>query len=380
MDYRVISTDDHLEEDRYTWTSRMSEKKWGDKIPQVRETGEGTETWYIYGQRKGQTGGVAIVHGVMPDKTKAPKRWEDVPEIAYVSAKRIEAMDRDGVDVHTFFANVAGVAGHGFSSNEYDEAFRLEAIQAYNDYQIEEWAEPHPGRFITLAAVPMWDAAKAVAEARRMHKRGVKGITFAFPQQFGYPHLADPYWDPLWDAAQELDLPVNFHQGGGGSMGMTPQAAWAGHSTMTKLAEGSTKSIAANTAIMATLLYSGIMERFPRLKIVSAESGIGWVPYLLELADHQYQAQRLWNEGFSIKPSDYFHRQCYVNFWYEVVGARLRDYIGIDNIMWESDYPHPTGTWPDSRKYIEASMQGWTDEERRKVLVENAVRVFNLAA
>ena len=174
----------------------MSEKKWGDKIPQVRETGEGTETWYIYGQRKDQTGGVAIVHGVMPDKTKAPTRWEDVPEIAYVPAKRIEAMDRDGVDVHTFFANVAGVAGHGFSSNEYDEAFRLEAIQAYNDYQIEEWAEPHPGRFITLAAVPMWDAAKAVAEARRMHKRGVKGITFAFPQQFGYPHLADPYVQP----------------------------------------------------------------------------------------------------------------------------------------------------------------------------------------
>ena len=196
MDYRVISTDDHLQEDRYTWTSRMSEKKWGDKIPQVRETGEGTETWYIYGQRKDQTDGVAIVHGVMPDKTKAPKRWEDVPEIAYVPAKRIEAMDRDGVDVHTFFANVAGVAGHGFSSNEYDEAFRLEAIQAYNDYQIEEWAEPHPGRFITLAAVPMWDAAKAVAEARRMHKRGVKGITFAFPQQFGYPHLADPYVQP----------------------------------------------------------------------------------------------------------------------------------------------------------------------------------------
>ena len=205
MDYRVISTDDHLQEDRYTWTSRMSEKKWGDKIPQVRETGDGTETWYIYGQRKDQTVVVAIVHGVMPDKTKAPTRWEDVPEIAYVPAKRIEAMDRDGVDVHTFFANVAGVAGHGFSSNEYDEAFRLEAIQAYNDYQIEEWAASR----------------------------------------------ASPSPSP------------------------------------------------SSSAI---------------------------------------------------------------------------------HTMWESDYPHPTGTWLDSRKYIEASMQGWTDEEGRKVLVENAVRVFNLAA
>ena len=163
-------------------------------------------------------------------------------------------------------------------------------------------------------------------------------------------------------------------------MGMTPQAAWSGHTNMVRLAEGSTKSIAANTAIMATILFSGIGQRFPRLKIVSAESGMGWVPYLLELADHQYEAQKLVHEGMDAKPSEVFHRQCYVNFWYEVVGAEMRHYIGIDNIMWESDYPHPTGTWPDSRKYIEASMKTWPVEERRKVLVDNAVKVFNLDA
>ena len=380
MQYNVISTDDHLQEDRYAWTSRMSEKKWGDKIPQVKEIADGTERWFIYGEQRDQTGGVAIVHGVMDDKRKVPMRWEEVPEIAYVPAERIKAMERDGVDAHTLFANVAGVAGATFSNNAFDEEFRIEAIQAYNNYQMDEWALAYPGRFIALANVPMWDVQKAVAEVRRMHKRGVHGVTFAFPQQFNYPHIADPYWDPLWSEAQDLGLSVNFHQGGGGSMGMTPQAAWSGHTAMVRLAEGSTKSIAANTAIMATILFSGIGQRFPRLKIVSAESGMGWVHYLLELADHQYEAQKLVHEGLDTKPSEIFHRQCYVNFWYEVVGAKMRHYIGIDNIMWESDYPHPTGTWPDSRKYIEASMKDWPLEERRKVLVDNAVKVFNLDA
>jgi predicted TIM-barrel fold metal-dependent hydrolase len=224
----------------------------------------------------------------------------------------------------------------------------------------------------------MWDAQKAVAEVRRMKKRGVHGITFAFPQQFDYPHIADPYWDPLWAEAQDLGLSVNFHQGGGGSMGMRAQAAWSGHTAITRLAEGSTKSISANTAIMATILFSRMGQRFPRLKIVSAESGMGWVPYLLELADHQYEAQRLRDDGMTVKPSEIFHRQCYVNFWFEIVGARMREYIGMDNIMWESDYPHPTGTWPDSRKYIEAAMKGWSPAERHKVLVDNALKVFNL--
>jgi predicted TIM-barrel fold metal-dependent hydrolase len=378
MKYNVISTDDHLQEDRYTWTNRMSEKKWGDKVPQVRENGDGTESWYIFGERRDQTGGVAIVHGAMPDKTRVPMRWEDVPPITYVPSERLKAMERDGVDVHTFFGNVAGVAGNTFSNDAFDEQFRMEAIQAFNDYQIEEWAEPHPGRFITLAIVPMWDVESAVGEVRRTHKRGIKGISFAFPQQFRHPHIADPYWDPLWATAQDLGLSVNFHQGGGGSMGVNPQTPWEGHGAMIKLAEGSTKSISANTAIMTTILFSGMMERFPSMNIVSAESGMGWVPYLLELADHQFEAQRLRDTWMSMKPSEYFRRQCYVNFWYEVTGVKMRDYIGVDNMMWESDYPHPTGTWPDSQDYIRRSMQELTPEEQRKVLVENAVRVFNL--
>ena len=290
MQYRVVSTDDHLQEAPDTYLPRMS-KKWAALAPQVRPNADGTDSWYIYGEarRGGATYGIGTVHGVMPDRTKPPQRWADVPREAYVPAERVKAMDRDGVDVHTFFGNLAGVAGNTFSNPKFDEEYRLEAIRAFNDHQIEDYAQPFPGRFITLAIVPLWEASRAVEELDRMRKKDVKGMSFAMPQQFGYPHLVDRHWDPLWAAAQEAHLSVNLHIGSGGSQGfgsidwMSP-----GQSPMFGLAEHSVKGISANSMIMATILFSGILDRFPRLNIVSSESGLGWVPYLLEVADHQW--------------------------------------------------------------------------------------------
>ncbi|MBI3742985.1 MAG: amidohydrolase family protein [Chloroflexi bacterium] len=377
MKYRVISTDDHLQEGPHTWTSRMSRDKWGDKIPQIRREKNGTDQWYIYGTPR-STFGVGTVHGAMPDRTKVPTRWEDVPKSTYVPAERIKAMEQDGVDVHTFFANIAGIAGNTFSDPMYDEDFRIACIRAYNDYQIEEWDKPYPGRFITLAHLPMWDVNKAVAEAKRTAKMGVKGYAFAFPQQFGYPHISDPYWDPLWATAQDSNLSINLHIGSGGSMGFKVNEPTDSRPLMFRLAESSTRTISSNTAVMSTVLFSGILERFPKLKWVSSESGMGWVPYLLEVADHQWDRQALAREKMTKKPSEYFHRQCYVNFWFEVFGAEMRHSIGIDNILWESDFPHPTCTWPESQKYIKASMQDWPEAERRKVLVENPAKLYHL--
>lgn len=377
MKYRVISTDDHLQEAPDTWTSRMSAAKWGDKIPQIKPLDKERDAWFVYGEPNKRLG-IAIVHGALADRAKSVVRWEDVPRIAYVPEERVKAMDRDGVDAHTFFGNIAGVAGGTFSNPRYEEQFRLEAIRAFNDLQIEVYDRPFPGRFITLAIVPLWDAAAAVAEVERTRALGIHGISFAFPQQFGYPHIADPHWDPLWRVCQETGLSVNLHIGSGGSMGMGPSNDFTGHSEMRWLAEASTRAISANTQVMSTILFSGILERFPSLKIVSSESGLGWVPYLLETADHQWERQKLFREGMSIKPSEYFHRQCYVNFWYERVGIENRHHIGVDNIMWESDFPHPTCTWPNSQEFIKHSLEGVPQDEQRKILVDNAVRVFNL--
>ncbi len=385
MQYRVISTDDHLQEGPETWTSRMSKANWGSKIPQVRQNEDGTDSWYIF-DRKRPGVSVAIVSGAMTGPTpdgRGPAHWSEVPRSTYVAADRIEAMERDGVDVHTFFGNLTGVAGNTFSSPDYpDELFRLECIQAFNDHQIEDWATPFPGRFITLAVLPMWDVDLATAELLRMVNRGIKGLSFAFPQQYGYKHISDRYWDPLWALAQETDLSVNFHIGSGASMGMAPQTHaanfWGERGARFQMAESATVGVSSNIQVMATILFSGILERFPQLKIVSSESGLGWVPFILENADHQWTVQKLGDQGMPIRPSEYFHRQCYVNFWFEVTGTRLRDTIGVGNILWESDFPHPTGTFPDSKSYIQRGMQDWTPQERHQVLVETPVKLYHL--
>jgi uncharacterized protein len=380
MQYTLVSTDDHLQESPNLWTDRMSSAKWSDRIPHIRTTDDGADCWFIDGKPFLKYGRpyLASVHGVTEGR-RPPTRWDEVPEIAYVPSARIAAMDREGVDVQTFFANVGGIAGNTFSSPDFpDIEFREACIRAYNDYQIDEFAEPYPGRFITLAQLPMWDAEAAVGEARRMAGRGVKGLTFAFPHQFGYPHISDRHWDPLWAFAQEAHLSVNFHVGSGAGMGIGLETLSLAAPSFA-IAEGSTKAIAANVEVMTVLLFSGIMPRFPSLKIVSSESGAGWVPYVLESADHAWKHSNCADEGMPEPPSEYFRRQCFVNFWFERAGVEMmRDYVSIDNVMFGADFPHPTGTWPSTQQYIERSVAGLTDEERRKVMVENAVEVFNL--
>ncbi len=377
MKYKVISTDDHLQEAPHTWTARMSAKKWGDKIPQLQRRPDGTDCWHLYGAPRAM-GSVGSVHGAMPDRTKPPTRWDDVPKCAYVPAERIKAMEQDGVDVHTFFGNIAGIAGNTFQDPAWPMDYNLECIRAFNDFQLEEYDKPFPGRFITLAIVPLWDVNEAVTEVKRTHKLGIKGISIAMPQQWKHKHICDPSWDPLWKLCEETGLSVNLHIGSGGSQGYGQNPNWEGLSPMVRLATSSVRTISANTDIMGMMLLSPIPARFPKLKIVSSESGMGWVPYLLEVADHQYERQKLWLEGMHIKPSEIFHRQFYVNFWFEVIGAQQRQIIGMDNIMWESDFPHPTCTWPESQDYIQRCMKDWTPAERQQVLVDNAVRVFNL--
>ena len=312
------------------------------------------------------------VAGEFPDGL-GPDRWEDMPKKTYVPTERLKAM----WDVHTFFSNIAGVAGQTFSNPIY-----ADRLPHGVHPRLQRLADRRMGRSLRTLhhhLVPLWDAKLAAAEVRRMHERGVKAISFSFPQQFNYPHISDPFWDPFWQAAQDAGLSVNLHIGSGGSIGIINES-WGGRGRMVQVADGSTKGLASNIQVMSTLLYSGIFDRFPTLKFVSSESGLGWAPYLLETADHQWESQRLYKHGMPTKPSELFHRQCYINFWYEETGIALRHAIGIDNIMWESDFPHPTGSYPNSRAYIARTLAGVPEDERRKMLVENAIRVFNLDA
>ena len=288
---------------------------------------------------------------------------------------RIAEMDADGVAAEVLFPQASGFGGGPFVTTEGDPELRLACIRAYNDYLAEEWAGASP-RFVAQCLLPMWDVEEAVREARRARSLGHRAVVWtAAPQSHGFPHLNDAHWDPLWSTLQELAMPVALHIGSA----KTSVDLWEGYGFFSRLAMVSVNAISGNLQLIANLLFSGILERFPELRFLSVESGLGWVPYLLETADHQYEVQHLWDEGMSMRPSEYFRRQIYVNFWFERSGIELRHMIGLDNIMWEADFPHPTSTYPHSRKAIETSLAGVPPEQQRKLLQSNAERVFGIA-
>lgn len=369
MDIFPISTDDHAWEKPDTFTSRVP-ARFRDDCPHL-EVIDG-EHWWVYAGQKVRKVGTGVA-AMLPDRG-AIRFFEEAPAAAYDAAARLEVMDEDGVAVEVLFPQAAGFGGGPFVSTEGSPELRMACIRAYNDYLAEEWAGVSP-RYVAQCLLPMWDVDLAVAEARRAHGLGHRAVVWtAAPQNYGFPHFNDRYWDPLWATLQELAMPVALHIGS--AKGGTP--LWEGFDAFTRLAMVSVTAITSNLHAVANLLFSGVLERFPRLNFVSVESGLGWVPYLLETADHQYEQQHLWTEGMSMRPSEYFRRQVYVNFWFEVSGIQLRHMIGVDNIMWEADFPHPTSTYPHSRKALQTSLAEVPPEEQKKMVETNAARLFRI--
>ncbi|MCZ7525434.1 MAG: amidohydrolase [Acidimicrobiia bacterium] len=369
MEILPISTDDHAWEKRDTWTSRVPER-FREACPQVKRI-DGVDTWVYDGEtvRIVGTGAAAMREDRGPIKT-----WEEAPAAVYDAEARLETMDADGVAVEVLFPQAAGFGGGPFVSTKGEEALRIACIRAYNDYLVEEWANVSP-RYLAQCLAPMWDVNLAIEEVRRAHELGHKAVVWtAAPQSFGFSHFNDAYWDPFWATLSELSMPCALHIGSA----KTKMDLWEGFSDFHRLAMISVNAITSNTQVMANLMFSGVLERFPELMFISVESGLGWAPYLLETADHQYEQQHLWTEGMSMRPSEYFRRQCYVNFWFERTGIELRHMIGVENIMWEADFPHPTSTYPHSRKAIETALANVPADEQQKMLQTNAERVFGI--
>lgn len=369
MEIYPISTDDHAWEHKDTWTSRVP-ARFKDLCPHL-EVLDG-EHWWVYNRERVRKVGTGVA-AMLPDRG-ALKFFEEAPLAAWDARERLKEMDADGVAVEVLFPQAAGFGGGPFVSTQGEPDLRLACIHAYNDYLAEEWTGVS-ARYVSQCLIPMWDVDLAVAEAIRAHEIGHKALVWtAAPHVYGFPHFNDRYWDPLWATLAERQMPVALHIGS--AKGGT--ALWEGYEEFTKLAMVSVMAITSNVQVMANLLFSGVLERHPDLNFISVESGLGWVPYLLETADHQYEQQHLWDEGMTMRPSEYFRRQCFVNFWFERSGIELRHMIGLDNILWEADFPHPTSTYPHSRKMIEECLQGIPAEEQQKLLQTNAQRVFGI--
>jgi len=380
---RVIDADTHLTERHDLWTSRAPTGM-RDRMPHVTQV-DGQATWVVEGEVLGRAGagGVVDKENTKGRSFEALYEWEidRIHEAAYDPAARLELMDETGIYAQIIFPNVVGLGGQNIAEAVHDVPFRLRCLQIYNDANAEMQADADD-RLLPMAILPAWDVDACVAEAQRAKGLGLRGVNITSdPQDQGGPDLANRAWDPLWEVCQDLELPVHFHIGASlTTMTFFGNYPWPSHDDDSQLAIGGTLLFIGNGRVVVNIICSGMLERYPGLKIVSVESGAGWVPFILEALDYEMaeNAPKL-RESLSLSPSGYFKRQIYATMWFERTDLpALVRAVGEDNIMFETDFPHPTCLYPDPLRSANDNMRELSETARHKILGGNAAALYHL--
>jgi predicted TIM-barrel fold metal-dependent hydrolase len=390
----IISVDDHVVEPATVWTDRLP-KKYQDVGPRVVRApmgeitfiggkltvvpgSEGLPTdWWYYEDLKRPLLRVDSAVGVPRDEvTMRGITYQDMRPGSYAVAPRLEDMDLNHLEASLCFPTFPRFCGQTFTEAQ-DKELGLLCVKAYNDWMVDEWCGPEAkGRLIPLTLVPLWDAKLAADEVRRNADRGVRAVCFSeIPPFLGLPSVHDPdhYWDPFFRACSETGTVINMHIGSSSKMPSTSADA--------PPAVGSTLTHSNATYSMVDFMFSGVLVRFPELKLAYAEGQIGWIPYILERADKVWEENRGWGGVADIvpePPSTYFHRQIFGCFFDDAFGLKNVESVGVDNITYESDYPHSDSTWPHTRQIAEKQMKDLTDEQVYKIVRGNAIKLYDL--
>jgi predicted TIM-barrel fold metal-dependent hydrolase len=374
---KIIDADTHLSEWDDLWTARAP-ARYRDRVPQ-RKMHDGKLCWVIDGDKFLFYG--APCSSIRKDGSKSNDfefldwRMEDVHAGAYDGKARLEYMNANGIWAQIVYPNVLGFSGHKAAS--VDPELRLISVRIFND-AMAEMQSASGDRIFPMALLPWWDVKESVAEAKRCHAMGLRGVNISSdPQVHGLPDLGDVHWNPLWETCIAHDLPVNFHVGASDdSASWTGAGCWPSHGSGGQLAYGSAMLFISNMRVIANIILSRFLERFPELKIVSVESGVGWLPFALEVLEYEMNECEI---KYTVPPRELFRRQIYACTWFErrhlVENARI---LGVDNVMFETDYPHPTCLYPGALEYVAEAAAQFTREERAKIFSGNAARVYNI--
>lgn len=374
------------------WTRRLP-SKYHDVCPRVIRRDDGQDVWAYEDARWGVAGVSAVIGRDKDDWSLAPVSYDAVHPSCYDPAARIETMNIAGILAQANFPTFPRFCGQAFNEAK-DKELALLCVRAWNDHILEDWCGAYPGRFLPLAMIPLWDANLAAAEARRTIEKGARGIIFSEnASTLGLPsiHDKDGYWEPLFEVANETGLPLCMHIGSSSNFPVTAPDA----PSIIQVGGG---PVVNAIQCMWDWMFSGLFFDYPNLRIVLSEGQVGWMPYMLDWMDHAVDRQRWARDGdFSTDyaagkyerrvrnrkivdpdrlPSSLFKDHVVGCFMDDPVGIANIDRIGIDNVMMETDFPHSDGSWPDSLKLAHSQLGQLGDEGMYKVMMGNAMRVF----
>ncbi|ADP80919.1 amidohydrolase family protein [Pseudofrankia inefficax] len=380
----VVDADSHWSEPADLFTS-LAPPRYRDRVPRVERV-DGELMWVFGGVPVGRfsAGGVVGRDGTKGDSHQALRTWtiDQIHVGAHDPQVRLEVLDECGIDAQIVFPSTIGLGGQGLGAST-DEKMRQLSVELYND-RMAQIQEGSGNRLLPMPLMPAWSVDASVREVRRCAAMGLRGVNMTSdPDDLGAPDLASRQWDPFWQACVEHQLPVHFHIGASVT-GMTfhGRYPWASHTDHTKLAIGGTLLFIGNARVVVNVIASGVFDRHPDLRMVSVESGVGWIPFILEALDYE-MAENAPDDLAALRksPAEYFRSNLYATFWFENNRNRLPelvDAVGEDNILFETDFPHPTCMYPAPLATVAAKMAVLPEPARRKIYGENARKLYRI--
>lgn len=370
-EYNLISADSHILEPPHIWTEYMPSKFHG-KCPKVVPDGDGGEAWQFAADTAPAPIGIYASAGRSHDQIRwTGVTFKDANQGNFYASARIEEQDIDGVDAEVLFGS-SRMMSH-FLSDE-DPEFHLAGAQAFNNWLSGEFVKVAPDRMIGLGCIPALGVDAAIKEMERcVNELGMRGVwLLTFPS--GGESIR-PEDDPFWDAAQALGVAVHFHVRIMRKVAK-PKPKGVRGDDLTGLA---TVGAADMIVQMPEIIQSGVHDRFPDLTFVAVETGSGWIPYVLEQMDDRWWRNRSWLPvKLKHEPSFYYRRNWRSALMIDHYAVANRHTLGIDNLLWSTDYPHHGCDWPETRRVVDEMFRGVPDDERRRITALNAAKLYKL--
>jgi len=368
--YTLISSDSHIIEPPDLWEQRI-DRQFKDQAPRLVREGA-CDQWYADGVKFGNIGTnqQAGLRFEAPEKLTAAGSMDTVPLGGVDPHAHVQDMDVDSVAGGVLYPS------QGLTVYRVPDSQLLSAIfRAYNDW-LADFCQPYPQRLKGIAMLNVDDVADAAGEIQRAARLGLAGAMIPLrPMEKRYDH---PDYDPLWSAAQDLAMPLSLHVG--------TYRWWPGMNLANPsqdIVEFTNREGDVRSAI-AAMIFGGVFERYPGLKVGAVEFEIAWAPYFMQRMDNVYTEravgvtrQRFKNDAL---PSDFFRQSVFISFQEDALGVQLRSYVGVDNLLWGSDYPHAESTFPRSREIVDRILHDVPDEEKVKIAGTNVANLYHFNA